>query len=86
MANRWFSNLKSTFGDRFYAELFLQRRQKIHGLHDRQERRLVVFHIARDQAVHFILYRGNHLHRVFKITVTKIQRLFDRALVHGNNF
>lgn len=68
------------------AAASLQRGEKIHRLHDWQKRGLVIFHVARHQAIEPGLHGRDHLDRIFKVVVIEMERLLNRALIHRGDF
>jgi len=63
-----------------------KRSQEFNRLHHRQQVWLIVFGIPRNQAIHLSLNSRDHLYRIFKISIVKIQSLLNSILLHRNDF
>ena len=63
-----------------------QQAEEIGRGHDRQEGRLVVFDVAGNEVVEFVLDSRDHLHCIFEILIGQVEGLLDRAVVNGENF
>ena len=64
----------------------LQPLEKFHRGHHGQQGRLVVFDIARDQAIQLALDCHHHLHGIYEIRIVQVERLLEVTLVYGCNF